>query len=232
MINSTRIGGGRRLRAAGLGVLALSVLQLAGCVGGPPAHSVIVGSVPTDYRTRHPIVVSSRAKTLDVPVAAGARSLTSGNADIVRGFADDFEKDEAGLMHVLVPDGSVNTAAAGRMMPQVRRVLARRGVPAGRIVVSRYDASGYEEAPIRLLYQGLDAHTDACGRWPKDLADQPGNESYENFGCAMQNNLAAEIDNPGDLIAPRGMSPIDSQRRTVVYDNYVQNGTGGGSSSQ
>ncbi|MDE1996302.1 MAG: pilus assembly protein CpaD, partial [Rhizobiaceae bacterium] len=44
------------------------------------------------------------------------------------------------------------------------------------------------------------------------------------FGCASQNNLAAQVANPTDLIAPRAMSPIDADQRSKVIDNY-RNGT-------
>ena len=48
------------------------------------------------------------------------------------------------------------------------------------------------------------------------------NKQYHNLGCASQNNLAAMIANPADLLAPRGMSEIDAARRATVIDNYRQ----------
>ena len=46
------------------------------------------------------------------------------------------------------------------------------------------------------------------------------NRSYWNFGCASQNNLAAQLDNPMDLVAPRAMTPIDAQNRSKVIQTY------------
>ncbi|MBU2487688.1 MAG: pilus assembly protein CpaD, partial [Alphaproteobacteria bacterium] len=34
----------------------------------------------------------------------------------------------------------------------------------------------------------------------------------------------AQIANPGDLIAPRGMTPIDAERRSTVIEAYRTNG--------
>ena len=56
------------------------------------------------------------------------------------------------------------------------------------------------------------------------LADTTDNKHYANFGCATQNNLAAQIANPGDLIAPRGMTPIDAERRSNVIETYRTGG--------
>ena len=70
--------------------------------------------------------------------------------------------------------------------------------------------------------------TTPCGRWPTDLARDDNNGNYENFGCASQNNLAAQVANPSDLLAPRGMTPIDSERRTAVYQSYVTSGSSAG----
>jgi pilus assembly protein CpaD len=71
----------------------------------------------------------------------------------------------------------------------------------------------------------MTASTGECGRWPDDLlANTSENKHYANFGCASQNNLAAQISNPGDLIAPRGMTPIDAERRSTVIEAYRTNG--------
>ena len=49
---------------------AAAVALLSGCAN---RDSVTVGSVPDDYRTRHPIVVSEKEQTVDVPLAPSGR---------------------------------------------------------------------------------------------------------------------------------------------------------------
>jgi pilus assembly protein CpaD len=61
--------------------------------------------------------------------------------------------------------------------------------------------------------------------WPHDLGptiDGEHNENLEywNFGCASQRNLAAQVDNPADLVQPRGEDPTYTQRRTMVLEKY------------
>jgi pilus assembly protein CpaD len=78
---------------------------------------------------------------------------------------------------------------------------------------------------IKLSYGELSAHAGPCGLWPDDLG--PGdlkvyqqNRAYWNLGCSNQRNLAAMIDNPADLVQPRGEGPAYTGRRTVVLDKY------------
>ena len=56
-----------------------------------------------------------------------------------------------------------------------------------------------------------------CGLWPNDLgvsvdSDYIENRSYWNLGCASQRNLAAMVDNPADLVQPRGETPAYTPR--------------------
>ena len=52
------------------------------------------------------------------------------------------------------------------------------------------------------------------------------NQNYSNFGCATQKNLAAIVANPADLLGPRGITEIDSTRRTTVIQDWQENGSG------
>lgn len=220
-----------RLGRAGALLLVLGAgAALAGCQAYP-AHSVIVGSTPQDYRTTHPIIIDEQEHTLDVPVASTDRKLTRGNRQIIGGFVQNYRRSASGLVRIMVPHGSFNTGAASFLAGKVRHTLIADGVSSSHIVTIPYDAGGYGDAPIRLAYRATTAHTTPCGRWPADLTDDSENRNYENFGCATQNNLAAQIADPSDLIAPRAMTPIDSERRTTVYDQYVTSGAGGSGSN-
>ncbi len=88
--------------------------------------------------------------------------------------------------------------------------------------IGRSDAS---LASIKINYSKLVAEAGPCGRWPHDLGtsfDHNYNENrpYWNLGCASQRNLAAMVDNPADLVQPRGEAPAYSARRSVAIDKY------------
>ena len=205
--------------------IALAGAMLGGCA---KVHNIEVGAVPDDYRTRHPIVISEKEEVVDIPVASNDRKMNYGTTSIVRGFGKRYTRNSTGVLTIMTPTGSPNTGAASHVAGSIRKVLIEEGVPSGRIQITSYQAAAeHDAAPIRLSFSGIAASTGPCGRWPKDLVlNTMENKQYENFGCATQNNLAAQIANPADLIAPRGMTPIDAQRRDTVIDNYRKNGAG------
>lgn len=76
----------------------------------------------------------------------------------------------------------------------------------------------YERHPIIVTKTG--AHAKKCGAWPEDLSKMDQNEPYENFGCSQQNNIAAMVAYPPDLVKPRTQTQPDAMRRIKAIDNY------------
>ena len=54
--------------------------------------------------------------------------------------------------------------------------------------------------------------------------DTSENKHYADFGCSYQNNLAAQMANPADLLGPRKPSTIDAENRGAVIDVYRARG--------
>jgi pilus assembly protein CpaD len=61
-----------------------------------------------------------------------------------------------------------------------------------------------------------------CGNWSTNLAEEPMNVPYPDFGCANQHNLGAMVANPADLLGPRSETARDSERRDQVFTKYVK----------
>lgn len=205
--------------------LLITLSLLSGCAGWP-GRSITVGAVPDDYRTNHPIIVAEKERTVDLPVSTGDRNLTISMRETVRGAASNYRSSASGIIRIMVPVGSANAGAASVLAGQVADILRQEGIPGDRILSSPYHVySPNDAAPIRIAFMAVTASTGECGRWPEDLLGNTSeNKHYANFGCATQNNLAAQIANPGDLIAPRGMTSIDAERRSVVIETYRENG--------
>jgi pilus assembly protein CpaD len=211
----TRTGFSKPLIAA----VSLALVALAGCAG--PRDNLTTGGIPDDYRARHPIIVTEAEQSVDIPVASTDRRLTIAQRDLIRGFATNYTSRASGPVYLMTPDGSPNAAAASQLRNQVRAELSSRGVSTTKIIYTSYAASGTgDAAPIRLSFVGTTALTSQCGQWPTDIASDMSNQNYYNFGCASQNNLAAQIANPEDLVAPRGMTPIDAQQRNNAIQEY------------
>jgi pilus assembly protein CpaD len=200
-------------------VASLAAAVLSGCAG--PRDQLTTGGIPDDYRERHPIVVTEAEQTVDLPVASSDRRLTIAQRELIRGFAQNYMSRASGPVYILSPEGSANAGAARALRSQVRAELASRGIASSKIVNTTYAATGLlDAAPIRLSFTGTTAVTTQCGQWPKDITADFANQNYYNFGCASQNNLAAQVANPEDFVAPRGMTPIDAERRNEAIQEY------------
>ena len=226
MANEMHITGKKTSMQRNVALLAMAaVVALAsGCAN---ADRTTTGALPDDYRTRHPIVVGEQERTIDIPIATGATRLTPGQRDVIAGFVSRYSTDSSGLFRIILPRGARNDAAAEVTGRQIRKLLARYGVPASKVMLENYAAVAPEEAaPIRLSYFAIAASTTPCGQWPEDIAfDTSGNKNYYNFGCATQNNLAAQIADPNDLLGPRRMTPADATQRGEALKRYREAST-------
>ncbi|MBO6640040.1 MAG: CpaD family pilus assembly protein [Roseitalea sp.] len=203
-----------------VGGLVIAAGLLAGCATG--TDDIAVSSVSEDYRTNHPIIVSESEQTLDIAVASGARTLNAATQSNVTAFARAFDQSGTGVLHLMLPSNSPNEHAADRVRDSILHAIERGGASRNDVSVQHYDASGHGvTAPVRLSYSGVTAGVPRpCGQWTENLVDTMQNRHYGDFGCSSQNNLAAQIENPNDLLGPRAMSPIDAIQRGAVIDTY------------
>lgn len=210
-------------KLAGLAAMVAVAAMLSACGTARPDRQT-TSSIPDDYRTRHPITVAEVEHNLDVPVGTGEHGLTPATRDLIKGFAQDYMALSKSTVLVAIPMNAANSAAANGVRNQVRKTLTIAGIPSARIINTNYDAqAGDASAPVKLSFIAVTAITDQCGQWPNDLVTGPSmiqNKNYENFGCASQQNLAAQIANPTDLVGPRGMTPIDATNRATVIQTY------------
>lgn len=206
-------------RALPMAVLCAGLLS--GCSMFKPRDHVVVGSIPDDYRTNHPITIAEREAAYDIAVANAATGLLPSQHGPIQGFMNGYDRTNGSQVKVMVPAGASNTAAARKVAGDIVHLLVKEGVNAGRIVTYTYDAgSGQVAAPVRISYTRLTASTEKCGRWDADLTANEENKHWTNFGCSYQNNLAAQISNPADLLGPRKSGDIDSARRHTTIENY------------
>jgi pilus assembly protein CpaD len=211
-----RLPGSCRLALPILAVAAVALL--AGCAN---RDSVTVGAIPDDYRTNHPIVISEKDQKLDLPVAAGDRGMTRSQRQTLLGFLDGYDRSAAPVLTILVPSGSANEIAAAAAGREFAKLAIANGVRSNRVIVTSYQAGAAEtSSPVRIAYTSIRAQTGKCGRWPKDISPDSENKHYADFGCSYQNNLAAQMANPADLLGPRKTSDIDAENRSAVIDTY------------
>lgn len=206
----------RRLLAAG-GLAAI----LAGCQQGHMAQA----EYPTDYRLRHPITLKEGDRTVEVFVGRNRGGLSPMQRADVLAFAQLWRREATSGIIVEVPTGGSTGQAAADSMREVHSIFAASGVPRHAVYVRNYRPADTALASIKINYSKMAATAGPCGQWPANLG--PGQDSsylenrpHWNFGCASQRNLAAMVDNPADLVQPRGESPSYTARRTVALDKF------------
>jgi pilus assembly protein CpaD len=189
--------------------------------------------VPISVAERHPIQVREGFAALDLLPGGGPGGLTDHEAASVRAFAADWRAEGRGPILIKVPRGGATDVTSRYGLGTIRAELAAGGVPARAIRQVSYPASGPGHlAPVRLAFARLEAGLPhPCGQWPtgngRDVGDSNDieNRPYWNFGCATQQNLAAQVADPEDLIHPRAEEAVYAPRRQTVLEKYSQGQT-------
>ena len=210
--------GARLLTATSLAVMLAGCYQTTQPVAEEPPY-------PVDYRQRHPITLQEGEHTVQIFLGRNRGGLTMAQRADVLAFAQHWRREASGGIVIDVPWGGPTDRAVTADMREIHSIFVASGVPQGTVYVRRFRPTGEALASIRISYSKLTAHAGPCGLWPNDLGPAAGdqyleNREYWNLGCATQRNLAAEIDNPADLVQPRGEQPADEARRTVVLEKY------------
>jgi len=214
-----------RKRPSGFALRLLALGGLAATLSGCYQKEIAQVEYPADYRQRHPIVVREGKQTVEVMIGNNRGGLTASQRADVFSFAQAWRQEAGSGIIIDTPRGGASAHAASDSMREIRSILAAAGVPSGAIYVRSYKPTRFSLASIKLNYSRLVADAGPCGLWPEDLGPVLNsgyieNRPYWNFGCATQRNLAAMVDNPADLIQPRGETPPYAPRRSIALERY------------
>lgn len=135
----------------------------------------------------------------------------------INDLAGRYFSSGVGAVRIEGPSG--NDAAAARQTWAVRSALESAGLPADRIVVVSYAAPD-PRAPVLAGFETVRAAIPNCAAEPRAMEGRFSNNSSMGLGCAINANLAAQIADPRDILGHRPISPADSGRAAVVFDNY------------
>ena len=214
---------GSRATVARVAMILVWSVTLSGCY-----TARTVEEVPDDFRQRHPIALKDGNRSFEILIGSNRGGLAPAQRADVLALAHAWKREATGGLIIDMPSGTTNERAAADTLPEIKSILVATGIPASGIYVRAYHpVSPVRLAAIRLNYPKIVAEAGPCGLWPADLGPAAGTEYWENhqywnFGCASQRNLAAMVDNPADLVQPRGEGEAYQARRTVVMDKYRQ----------
>ncbi len=194
---------------------SLAAVLLAGSCAAPINHGE---GLMADGASNHPIVVEPTTQQVMVSFGGPDAGLSPQDDQRVSGFVSEFLARGNGAISVSVPQGP----GSADTITWFGEHLAEMGVPRSRILVGQHDGPG-----VALNFIAYEAHTDECGECSKNAEDTADNKVMPNFGCSTQHNLAAQVADPRDLVAPRTMDAADAKRRGTVVDKYEKGQTTG-----
>lgn len=196
-----------------LAALMTGVALLAGCSAGSlEMDDTYTGST---YAERYPIKVAKAPMKLEVATSRHGLQATQINAIV--SFSRSAQMASATRISLRRPSGGGASASVAR---QVYNLMIQNGIEPSNISQGTYRASG--NSPVLVAYTRVVAVTKECGDWSTDLANTPDNQPYDNFGCSVQQNTAAMVQNPTDFEVPRPVDPayakVDLKKLFVKID--------------
>ncbi|MNQ63604.1 Pilus biogenesis CpaD protein [compost metagenome] len=192
--------------------LALGGLTLAGCMGGPAS---LGGEQPLTPLSRYSLQVEPGLDR--IALAVHDTGLSANQQAALIALVNRFAIEGAPTLVVEAPAG--DDPVANQAAWNVKAALVAAGAPDHRIRLVSY-AGPNPRAPVLIGFETVRAVVPQCGTAWGSLTRTGDNQSASNFGCAVNANLAAQIATPRDIVSPRAMTPSESGRRSVVFDDY------------
>ncbi|MEQ1930394.1 MAG: CpaD family pilus assembly protein [Parvularculaceae bacterium] len=190
---------------------AAAAALLNGCAGAwnGPEDSLTIAE-------EHPITVDSQVVTMTLEAEAG--ELSALDRSRVQAFGEAYLNGGHGPISISSPSGAnQQDAAAG-----ARKALNDAGVSWEDMSGAGYIPAEGSARDVVLSYTTYVATPSACGVWEGVKARDFANKRTPNFGCATQNNLAAMIADPRDLVQPADEAPADAMARIRGVQAYRQ----------
>lgn len=190
----------------------IGALLLAGCATTDP--DAVARSMTPNALDAWTGAIQVTPQPDEIRLAAHPTGLSGAQARALSEFHARWMQAEGGLITVAAPN-----QGGYRVGSETRAWLIGQGAPAEKVLLIGYDAVDPADAPVVVGFKRYSVATPNCGSW-ENVVRTFGNGSMDNLGCAVTSNMAVQLANPEDLIAPRTMDPADPARRAVVFDKY------------
>lgn len=185
--------------------------SLVGCAAAPAAPPTLQATTETQAWAERVKVIQASDEIL---LAIHPTGLSDNQRAALRALVGRWLEAEARELVVTAPGD------AGAMAAQVRERLIVLGAPAAKVRVVGADPTAPREAVLRVGFTRHEAQIPKCGQAWESLTATRDNRAYENFGCAVAANMAAQVADPEDLVRPRDVTPADAGRVDTVMRKY------------
>ena len=176
------------------------------------------GPDPVTPTERYAIEVQPHPE--EMRLAIHAAGVSANQTHVLGDFVRRWMDSGGGEITVQSPTRGADPGAAYRTTATARDVLTASGVAPEKIRIVGYDAAGQADAPVIVGYTRYAAKGPQCGHAWENLSSTHQNREYNNFGCAVTANVAAQIADPADLLTAREMTDPDAARRAAVLEHY------------
>lgn len=194
---------------------ALIALSTACVLAGCATSSGYEAAPPLTPLSRYSLMVEPGVDRIALAVREDGVSPAQRSA--LADLAYRYAMSGNGAVRVEAPAG--DDPISSRHAYAVRAVLEEAGVPADRVRVVSYAAPD-PRAPVLAGFETLRAFVPNCAAEPRRMEGRASNAASIGLGCAITANMAAQIADPRDIVGARLMTPTDSGRSAVVFDNY------------
>ena len=202
--------------------LTIAMMSLAGCAStSKPEEEARIQKV-IDTRT---VLDAHKAEVQQVEarlvlLGQGGHLNNAETNDLTR-FADDYVKLGRGNVVISYPQGGANDGASSALVRDIQKQLYIAGIDFKNITFGAYQAGGQPNQPIVVSFIRYEAKEVECIPWSQiDPVKTAKNSTTANFGCAINSNLAAMIENPADLLGDREPGKRDAATTSVGIEKY------------
>jgi pilus assembly protein CpaD len=178
---------------------------------GPVSERAKEARLPTQY---YPLEAQSRTDSVHLKVNPNGFSQNQITALNQVAMSASWQNDQPISVEVVTAE-SPQAVAAGEAV--VNYLINAHVYPKDIVHNSQSDQPEDIVSINTVLYR---AHVYDCNRSWENLTKTASNDVYDNFGCAISANLAAQVADPRDLAGPRPTTSTDATRKSVILDKY------------
>ena len=170
-----------------------------------------------DYRVGHPAAVEQRSLQARFDRLEEGQRLPDIDRERLARLAGEWLRRGAGPVAIAGGDGGLAQDLAG--------ILRELGVVVAVLPEGAKAETAVVEVPVWAV------RLPECGAFERGFNPDMDNMPHSNWGCALQRNRAAMVQNPADLVRARPASGRDGSRAADVLDKY-QRGAATGSAEE
>ncbi|MDV6332076.1 CpaD family pilus assembly protein [Asticcacaulis sp. 201] len=195
-------------------LLTVSGFGLAACTTTTGSHANLNTPKPVTPIDQYPLQAQTLRKTINLRI--NPNGLSQNQRVALDQIADKANWIDGEPVNVeIVTSGEPAAISAGR---GVVSYLRGRDVAEPNLTILSAREQPTDIITVNMVFYR--SRTYACNQSWENLTQTFNNGPYDNFGCAVNANLAAQIADPRDLDNPRAATPKDAARKTTIIGKY------------